>query len=92
MATKRVIVNIDTRITDQEIRELLAKCIAIADREKGLSANFFTKCSVTLLPGQEVLLALRQGDAFDPIVQTKTSWPIPAGPMVGFFLLIPVTE
>jgi hypothetical protein len=92
MEKKRVLVEINDKISDDEIRELMAKCIAIADRERGVSANFFTKCAVTLMPGQEVIVALRQGDAFDLIVQAKTSFAIPAGPMVGFFLLIPVTQ
>ncbi len=92
MATIRVLVEIPDKVTDTEIQQLMAKCVAIADRDKGLSANFFTKCAVTLMPGQEVILALRQGDMFDPILRCKTAFAIPVGPIVGFFLMLPVTE
>jgi hypothetical protein len=92
MGTRRVLVEISDKVSDEEIKTIMGQAVAMADREKGLSANFFTKCAVTLLPGQEVILALRQGNQFDPIVRVKTQWPIPAGPMVGFFLLLPVSE
>jgi len=92
MGTKKVLVDIDERVTDTEIQQLMAKVRSIADREKGLSADFFTKVAVTLMPGQEVILALRQGDMFDPIIRCKTNWKIPAGPLIGFLLILPIKD
>jgi hypothetical protein len=89
MATKRVLVEIDERVTDTEIRNLIAQVSAIADREGGLSANFVTKCALPLLPGQEIILGLRKGTNIDLIVHAKTNWTIPAGPLVGFFMVLP---
>jgi len=45
-APKRL-VDIDERVTDTEIQQLMAKVRSIADREKGLPADFFTKVAVT---------------------------------------------
>lgn len=92
MGKKRVLVEVDDRVSDVEIKNLIAQVSAVADREKGFSANFATKCSVNLLAGQEIILGLRKGSNIDLITHVKTNWVIPAGPLVGFFLIIPVKE
>ncbi len=73
-----------------EIKELLAKLIAIADREKGLGGYVEGTSRSSLLPGLELILATRFGDTFDPIIRQQLQVTFPAGPFIAAMVVLPL--
>jgi hypothetical protein len=82
-------VEIDDAVGEAEMREFMAKAIAIANRQKGFCQYFAIKAAVPVLAGTGMVLGLNSKGMIDVICQAQTQQTLPAGPLVGFYIILP---
>lgn len=89
---QRVTVDIGGTTLPEEIKEIIARMIGVANREKGFAGTSNGVMHVALMPGLELVLGVRNGNNIDPLIRLQMQYAMPSGKFVAAFFFLPVND